>query len=70
MVSPVPTQRMIVDCEFSRGGLDRCACRQQTLDPHTLQMIAALTAAGSRTFWLCHLYPHYAPNIKFYYSAQ
>jgi hypothetical protein len=25
MVFPVPAQRVIIDCEFSRGGLDRCA---------------------------------------------
>jgi hypothetical protein len=34
MVPRVPTQRMIVDCEFSRGRLDRCARCPQTLDPH------------------------------------
>src|SRR5262249_2694977 len=44
-----------VDREFSRGSLDRCARRQETLDPHTLNVIAALTSPGSRALWSCHV---------------
>jgi len=40
MVPPVPTQGVIIDREFSRGSLDRCARRQQPLDPHALEVIA------------------------------
>src|SRR5262249_49424870 len=44
---PVPTQSVIIDREFSRGSLDRCARCQETLDPHALNVIAALTPPGS-----------------------
>jgi len=51
MVPPVPTQAVVVDREFSRGSLDRCAGCQKTLDPHALNVIAALVSPGSRAFW-------------------
>ena len=54
MVPPVPTQGVIIDREFSRGSLDRCARREQTLDPHAFEMIAPLTSPGSRTPLSCH----------------
>jgi len=38
------TQGVIIDLEFSRGSLDRCARCQETLDPHALGMITALTS--------------------------
>jgi hypothetical protein len=31
------------------------ARRQQPLDPHALNVIAALASPGSRAFWSCHL---------------
>jgi hypothetical protein len=54
MVPPVPTQGVIVDREFSSSSLDRSARRQQTLDPHALEVTAPLTSPGSRTFLSCH----------------
>jgi hypothetical protein len=54
MVPPVPTQGVIIDREFSRGSLDRCARRQQPLDPHALEVIAPPTSPGSRTPLSCH----------------
>jgi hypothetical protein len=56
MVSPMPTQGVIVDREFSRGSLDRCAGCQETLDPHALNVIAALASPGPRALWSCHLF--------------
>jgi hypothetical protein len=58
VVYPMPTQGMIIDREFSRGSLDRCARCQKTLDPHALDMIAALASPGSRAFWSWHVFPH------------
>jgi len=48
MVPPVPTQAVVVDREFSRGSLDRCAGCQETLDPDALNVIAALVSPGAR----------------------
>jgi len=55
MVPPMSTQGVIIDRKFSRGSLDRCARCQKTLDPHALNVIAALTSPGSRALWSCHL---------------
>src|SRR5262249_6788301 len=55
VIHPMPAQSMVVDRKFSRRSLDRCARCQQTLDPHALDMIAALTSPGSRAFWSWHL---------------
>jgi len=54
-----PAQGVIIDREFSRGSLDRCARRQQTLDPHALGVVAPLTSPGSRTLLARHDFPHH-----------
>jgi hypothetical protein len=54
VVPPVPTQCVIVDREFSRGSLHRCARREQPFDPHALEVIATLTSPGSRTLLSRH----------------
>jgi hypothetical protein len=59
MVYPMPTQAVIINCEFSRGSLDRRARCQETLDPHALDMIAALASSGSRALWSWHLISPY-----------
>jgi hypothetical protein len=58
MVPPVPTQCVIIDREFSSDSLNRPARREQTLDPHAVEVITALTSPGSRATLSCHwLFP-------------
>src|SRR5215831_11673723 len=48
-----PTQSVII-VRKSSSSFERCAGCQETLDPHALNVIAALTSPGSRALWSCH----------------
>jgi len=55
----VSAQCVMVDREFSRRPLDRCAGREKPFNPNPFEVLASLTAPGPATLLSRHRLPPY-----------